>query len=157
MRSSLLIAVVLLASCAQTAYEEPIVYRRNIASPSQDQYSYNRGPYDQNYYHRDPYDERRDIADCQAIADEYERNPDSYWNTAKSGLVGGAVGAGTGAIAGTIMRGNVGRSTGAGAAVGGIAGILYDLARRDGGNAPSRRRVVERCLESRGYTVQGWR
>jgi len=96
-----------------------------------------------------------DARNCEAMAQEYGQNENRYRDMAKSGLIGGAVGAGTGALAGTIMKDNVGRATGAGAAVGGVLGVLDSLRRR-GEASPSERQFVQHCLERQGYEVSGW-
>ena len=92
---------------------------------------------------------------CQALADQYVKQPNRYSSTAKEGTIGGALGAATGAVAGAITRGNVGRSLGAGAAVGAIWSIANDL-RRTGNVSPTYQRFVERCLQQKGYETVGW-
>lgn len=92
---------------------------------------------------------------CQALADQYVKQPSRYSSTAREGTIGGALGAATGAVAGAITRGNVGRSLGAGAAVGAIWSIANDL-RRTGNKSPSYHRFVERCLQQKGFEIVGW-
>ena len=99
---------------------------------------------------------RAEVLDCEGLAEQYTENSSEYREVGKSGLIGGAVGAGTGALAGAIMKDNVGRATGAGAAVGGVLGVLSGLRDR-GTQSPSYRQFVEYCLEKRGYEVAGWR
>jgi hypothetical protein len=92
---------------------------------------------------------------CVALADNYVKQPDKYVEIGKSGAVGGVIGAGTGALAGTIMKGAVGRSTAAGAAVGAIVAIASE-ATKQSGRTPSYERFVEYCLQKKGYEIIGW-
>ena len=92
---------------------------------------------------------------CQALAEQYVKQPNRYSSSAKEGVFGGALGATTGAIAGAITQGNVGRSLGAGAAVGAIWSIVNDIRRTDN-KSPSYQRFVERCLQQKGYELVGW-
>lgn len=95
-----------------------------------------------------------DIDDCLALADQYINEPNRYASIAKQGFIGGAVGAGTGAVGGAIT-GNASRATGAGAAVGGILGVLKGLSEMNE-RSPSYQRFVEHCLQQKGYYVTGW-
>lgn len=95
-----------------------------------------------------------DVNHCLALADEYIKQPNKYGEMAKEGLIGGAVGAGTGAVGGAIM-GNAGRATGAGAAVGGILGVLHAASKMND-RSPSYERFVEHCLQKQGYEIIGW-
>lgn len=92
---------------------------------------------------------------CMSMADEYVREPNKYTDALKQGATGAAVGAGTGALGGVIMKGKVGRSTAAGAAIGGIIGVLKS-AYETGDHTPSYQRFVEHCLQKKGYEVTGW-
>jgi outer membrane lipoprotein SlyB len=96
-----------------------------------------------------------DAAQCMALADQYVENPSVWQDAAVSGVGGAAVGAGAGALGGTIMKGKVGRATAAGAAVGSIVGIASSLSRA-GERNPSYDRFVEHCLQQKGYQVVGW-
>ena len=96
-----------------------------------------------------------DARDCMALADQYVREPNKYAEVAKQGAIGGAVGAGTGAVGGVIMQEKVGRATAAGAAVGGMIGVLKGLSEMNE-KSPSYQRFVEYCLQKRGYEVTGW-
>jgi hypothetical protein len=96
-----------------------------------------------------------DIRSCMALADQYIQEPNKYGEMAKRGVIGGAVGAGTGALAGTITRSNPGRSTGAGAAVGGVLGVLSGMSEMNQ-RSPSYERFVEHCLQKQGYEIIGW-
>ncbi|HMO17921.1 MAG TPA: hypothetical protein PKA63_06115 [Oligoflexia bacterium] len=96
-----------------------------------------------------------DSAQCMALADQYVQNP-SQWQDATINTAGGAaVGAGAGAISGVIMKGQVGRATAAGAAIGGIVGVASSLAKM-GERNPSYDRFVEHCLQQKGYQIVGW-
>ena len=113
------------------------------------------------FYPNDHYNKAGDVQAevdskyCQALADQYVKEPNRYSSTAKEATIGGALGAATGAVAGAITRGNVGRSLGAGAAVGAIWSIANDL-RRTGNVSPTYQRFVERCLQQKGYETVGW-
>jgi len=92
---------------------------------------------------------------CQALADQYVKDPNRYSSTVKEGTISGALGAATGAVAGAITQGNIGRSIGAGAAVAAIWSIASDLRRTDN-TSPTYQRFVERCLKQKGYKIVGW-
>lgn len=96
-----------------------------------------------------------DSAQCMALADQYVEDPSAWQDVATRGVGGAALGAGAGAIGGTIMKGKVGRSTAAGAAIGGIVGVASGLANM-GERNPSYDRFVEHCLQQKGYQVVGW-
>lgn len=96
-----------------------------------------------------------DAQQCMALADQYVENPSVWQDAAVSGLGGAAIGAGTGAVGGVIMKGKVGRATAAGAAVGSVIGIASSLAKA-GDRNPSYDRFVEHCLQQKGYQVVGW-
>lgn len=97
----------------------------------------------------------RAAADCASLADEYGENSQEWQSALTSTAGGAALGAGTGALAGVITQGKVGRATAAGAAIGGILGVLSHLNQRGESN-PSRQRFVEACLKERGYDVIDW-
>ena len=92
---------------------------------------------------------------CLALADEYVQEPDRFKEAAKSGLGGAAIGGGVGALGGVIMKDSVGRALGAGAAIGGILGVVKSL-NETGTHSPSYQRFVEKCLDKQGYDVVGW-
>ena len=96
-----------------------------------------------------------DARECMAMADQYVREPNKYADMAKQGVIGGAVGAGTGAIGGVIMKDSVGRATAAGAAIGGILGVL-NSAKDMNEHSPSYQKFVEACLRQKGYEIIGW-
>ncbi len=96
-----------------------------------------------------------DAAQCMALADQYVENPSAWQDAAIGGVGGAAVGAGAGALGGTIMKGKVGRATAAGAAIGGIVGVASSLSKM-GERNPSYDRFVEHCLQQKGYQVVGW-
>jgi outer membrane lipoprotein SlyB len=96
-----------------------------------------------------------DASQCMAMADQYVENPSAWQDAAIGGVGGAAVGAGVGAVGGTIMKGKVGRSTAAGAAIGGMLGVASGLAKM-GERNPSYERFVEHCLQQKGYQVVGW-
>jgi hypothetical protein len=100
----------------------------------------------------------RDIAECQALADQAGATP----GTGKGGQV--AKGAGAGAVAGAAggaVGGAIWGNPGAGAAGGAVSGvvgsILWPLL--GGSNRPSdvHMNYVNQCLVDRGYQVAGWK
>ena len=99
---------------------------------------------------------QQDVRYCMRAGEDYKQEPDRYKQMAKRTVGGAALGAGAGALGGTIMRGQIGRATAAGAAIGGAAGLLSDLFRR-GDTDPSAEKVVEHCLNRLGYEVETWR
>jgi outer membrane lipoprotein SlyB len=96
-----------------------------------------------------------DAAQCMALADEYVENPSAWQDVATRGAGGAVIGAGAGALTGTITKGKVGRTTAAGAAVGSIVGVASGLSKM-GERNPSYDRFVEHCLQQKGYQVVGW-
>lgn len=96
-----------------------------------------------------------DARECMSLADEYVKEPNKYGEMAKRGAIGGAVGAGTGAIGGVIMKEKVGRATAAGAAIGGMLGVLSGLSDMNE-RSPSYERFVEYCLQKKGYEITSW-
>lgn len=92
---------------------------------------------------------------CMSLADEYVREPDRFKEALKGGAKGAVIGSGAGALGGVIMKESVGRATGAGAAIGGIVGVLRSL-EETGTHSPSYQRFVERCMTKEGYEVVGW-
>ena len=92
---------------------------------------------------------------CISLANEYVKEPNVYKDAAISGATDAAIGAGVGAIGGVIMKGSVGRATAAGAAIGGILGVLKS-AKDSGDLSPSYERFVEHCLQKQGYETIGW-
>ena len=94
------------------------------------------------------------IAACesQARSDVGVGNGDAATGNA---VRGAAKGAAAGALVGAITKGKVGRTTAAGAAVGGGAATLGNVrARREG--SPEYRNYVSACLEEKGLKVVGW-
>lgn len=106
-------------------------------------------------YTRNPHEAQMASQQCMSLASQYIQEANRWQDAAKKGAVGAAVGAGTGAVGGTIMKAKVGRSTAAGAAVGGIIGVLSSL-NDTNEHSPSYERFVERCLQNKGYEVLGW-
>lgn len=102
------------------------------------------------------YQAESDTAQCMAMADEYVQDPSGWQNAAKKGLGGAAVGAGVGAIGGVITKGKVGRATAAGAAIGGLLGVV-SAAMEAGEKSPGYKQFVEACLRQKGYETAGWR
>lgn len=96
-----------------------------------------------------------DARECMGLADQYVKEPNKYADVAKQGAIGGAVGAGTGALGGVITKGAVGRTTAAGAAIGGTIGVLKGLSEMNE-HSPSYQRFVEYCLQKKGYEIIGW-
>lgn len=99
----------------------------------------------------------RDIQDCDFKADHYVKKPttgeqvrDVLLGAAESAVVGTAAGALTGAI-----TGHAGRTTGAGAAVGGLVGA-YGAIKEVNKVDPKERGYIKACLEEKGYKVIGW-
>ena len=93
--------------------------------------------------------------ECMALADRYVPEPPCYCDLLKDTLGGGVIGAGSGAIVGPIMHEKVGRTTGAGAAVGSLLGLIYSVDRMNE-HTPKYQRFVELCLRDKGYEVLGW-
>lgn len=102
------------------------------------------------------YQAESDTAQCMAMADEYVQDPSGWQNAAKKGIGGAAVGAGVGAIGGVITKGAVGRTTAAGAAIGGLLGVV-SAAMEAGETSPGYKQFVEACLRQKGYETAGWR
>ncbi len=97
----------------------------------------------------------QDTNECMSLADTYVPKKSMAGEAAKRGLIGGAVGAGTGAVGGTIMKAKVGRATGAGAAIGTMLGVgsgIYETS----GHSQDYKSFVERCLQKKGYETIGW-
>lgn len=97
----------------------------------------------------------RDIDDCQQIAETAGAKEDSNSRVAKKAghdaAVGGAAGAGWGAV-----KGDMGDRAAAGAAAGAAGGAMRGAL--DGDDSDSvYRRFVERCLRDKGYDPIGWR
>ena len=105
-----------------------------------------------------PSQSRKDIADCQIQAEDYESKNSSnkqgerVGNTAK----GAAKGAALGALGGTIVNGKAGRGAGAGAAIGGVKAVAQNRKEAREGS-PVYRKFVEGCLEDKGYKVLEWK
>ena len=97
-----------------------------------------------------------DIKHCQALAEQYVKDPSRFGGAVKETAIGSTIGAGAGALTGAIVKGSVGRSLGAGAAVGAIYGILNDL-RKGGDASPTYKAVVTKCMDKEGYEVIGWK
>ncbi|MEE4361725.1 MAG: hypothetical protein V2I63_09395 [Pseudomonadales bacterium] len=86
-----------------------------------------------------PSEYQRDLAECEAYADQVQAG-----EKVAAGAVGGAViGGALGAISGSSERAR--RSAVAGAAIGGTGGVADA--------AQERRQVVRNCLVGRGYRV----
>jgi hypothetical protein len=97
---------------------------------------------------------KRDIAYCQALANEYVANPDHVKKAAVRTAGGAAGGAALGAIGGAIA-GDAGEGAAIGAAVGAAGGILASLVAAGKPN-PTYQNFVDHCLERQGYEVVGW-
>jgi hypothetical protein len=96
----------------------------------------------------------RDVAFCEANAEEYTKNPSRAGRAAGSAAAGGVIGGATGAAAGAVL-GNVGRGAGTGAAAGAAGGLVRGIF-RSREPSPVYKAFVERCLKDRGYDVIGW-
>ncbi len=92
---------------------------------------------------------------CMALADYHVRDPHKGGEILQDTLVNAVVGAGAGALGGVIMKGNVGRATGAGAAIAGVVGLVDGLSKITE-HSPAYVRFVEHCLHKEGYEVIGW-
>lgn len=101
------------------------------------------------------YQAEADTSQCMAMADEYVQDPSGWQNAAKSGLGGAVVGAGVGAVGGVITKGAVGRTTAAGAAIGGLIGVVSALSEA-GQKSPNYKQFVDACLRQKGYETAGW-
>lgn len=96
---------------------------------------------------------RRDIAECEELADVYTRSEgakDVAANTAGGATAGAVVGGAVGAAAG-----NFGRGLGIGAAGGAASGLVRGAVKVSR-PSPVYKRFVERCLRERGYEPIGW-
>lgn len=91
----------------------------------------------------------RDRAECEAWAKQ-QTGYDPVKDTALAAILGGLIGAGLGAAAGEIIKGEPGKGAAAGglagAAIGGITGFTNS---RDGFI-----RAYSACMQARGYTVR---
>jgi hypothetical protein len=99
---------------------------------------------------------RRDIAECQSLAEAAGSSPNQSkgGEVARNTIGGGAVGAATGAVGGAVV-GSAGSGSAIGAASGAAAGLLRGLFSR---SEPNQVYVafVNQCLQERGYEVVGW-
>lgn len=97
-----------------------------------------------------------DIKECRELAEAAGASP-TQGRTAQVGtstVAGGAIGAAAGAVGGAVI-GNPGRGAKVGAASGGTAGFLRGLFRKSRPSA-AYTRIVDRCLQKRGYEPMGW-
>lgn len=95
----------------------------------------------------DSYAYQRDLAECEAYADQV--NP--LGEAAGGAAVGAVAGAAMGAIAGAFT-GSAGTGAAMGAALGGTGGAIGGT-----GDAVQRKReIVQNCLKGRGYSVLGY-
>lgn len=104
----------------------------------------------------------RDIADCEARAEEYVKTGgqggQKAADAARNVGVGAAVGAAGGAVGGAI-GGNVGQGAAAGAAGGataGLVGTLFGWMFEKNQPDPVYSAFVDRCLRDKGYDPIGW-
>jgi len=104
----------------------------------------------------------RDIADCEAKAEQYVKTGGQGAQMAKEGArnvgVGATVGAASGAVGGAI-GGNPGEGAAVGAASGATAGLLgtmFGWMFRSSEPDPVYRNFVETCLRDKGYNPIGW-
>jgi hypothetical protein len=99
---------------------------------------------------------RRDIAECQSLAEAAGSSPNQSKDgeVARNTIGGGALGAATGAVGGAVV-GSAGSGSAIGAASGAAAGLLRGLFSR---SEPNQVYVafVNQCLQERGYKVIGW-
>ena len=99
----------------------------------------------------------RDMRECDYKADHFVQKPSTgqqVQDIMLSALEGAVVGTAGGALTGAVM-GHAGRTTGAGAAVGGLVGAyggIKELNKVD----PKERGFIKACLEEKGYKVIGW-
>jgi hypothetical protein len=98
----------------------------------------------------------RDIEDCRGIAKAAGSTPGRGKSGAVAGstVMGAGVGAASGAAGGAVV-GAAGSGSAIGAVSGAVAGFLRGLFRRP---QPSQAyiRMVDRCLNERGYEPMGW-
>jgi uncharacterized protein YcfJ len=87
----------------------------------------------------------RDVAECREVA---KSNTDTGKSVAKHGIIGGAIGTGTGALLG-LIGGNTVRGLATGAVIGGVAGGVT------GGYEGEREyeAIFRNCMRGRGYNV----
>jgi outer membrane lipoprotein SlyB len=97
---------------------------------------------------------QQDIDDCLQKAAAAEHAANSGGQVAGSTAVGAAAGAAVGAAVGAIT-GRAGTGAAMGAAGGGTGGLLRGIfGSRD--LDPRQRRLVEQCLQEKGYEVINW-
>jgi outer membrane lipoprotein SlyB len=97
---------------------------------------------------------RRDIADCERLADEYVRS-DEGAQVAKSTAAGGAGGAVVGTAVGAVT-GDIGRGAGVGAAAGAAGGLVRGVSKASEPD-PLYKNFVNKCLRDKGYEPIGWK
>ena len=99
---------------------------------------------------------QQDIDDClQRAAAAGYKTKNAEGKVAGSTAVGAGVGAAVGAAAGAVV-GRAGPGAAMGAAGGGAGGLIRGLfGSRD--LDPGQRRLVEQCLQEKGYQVSGWK
>jgi hypothetical protein len=99
---------------------------------------------------------RRDIAECQSLAEAAGSSPNQSkgGEVARNTIGGGALGAATGAVGGAVV-GSAGSGSAIGAASGAAAGLLRGLFSRSESNQVYVA-FVNQCLQERGYEVVGW-
>lgn len=105
-----------------------------------------------------PYASQADIDECERRAQSYvgtRTGGDTAKDVALGAGEGAVVGASVGAIGGVVTKGKVGRTTAAGAAIGGLLGA-YDAAKDSNKPDPKYVAFVNNCLEEKGYRVLGW-
>ncbi|HNT67696.1 MAG TPA: hypothetical protein PKK79_00920 [Syntrophorhabdaceae bacterium] len=97
---------------------------------------------------------RRDIADCERLADEYAGSGEGA-QVAKSTAAGGAGGAVVGTAVGAVT-GDIGRGAGVGAVAGAASGLVRGVSKASQPD-PVYKNFVNKCLRDKGYEPIGWK
>lgn len=138
-RASCMVALLLLAACSSA---HPVLY------PNAHLQSVGKEAADQ------------DIEDCKQLAESAgaEEGSGQTGRVATNTVVGGGIGAASGAVGGAIV-GSAGTGSLVGAASGAVWGLLSGLFyAATGSSQPNQAytNFVSRCLQDKGYEVTGW-
>lgn len=102
----------------------------------------------------------QDIEDCKQLAESAgaEEGSGKTGRVATNTVVGGGIGAASGAVGGAIV-GSAGTGSMVGAASGAVWGLLSGLFNAATGSSQPNQaytNFVNRCLQDKGYEVTGW-
>jgi uncharacterized protein YcfJ len=127
---------VILAGCASTAENEPVLY------PNKHLQRVGRAAAEQ------------DIRECRQLARTHGVRETRDGEVARKTAGGAALGGATAGAWG-LVRGDAAERAAAGAAAGGAAGAVRGTM-QSGETSPVYRKFVQKCLRDRGYEVIGW-